>query len=61
MGGNILLSVGIMATAKLDKLSSQQPAEIKTVSAKKKKVRYVSMHFFVCILPSNSQDLMIEQ
>lgn len=26
-----------MATAKLDKLSSQQPAEIKTVSAKKKK------------------------
>lgn len=61
MGGNVFLSVGIMATAKLDKLSRQQNVEVKTVSVKKRKVRYVSMHLFVCILPNNLQDLMIEQ
>lgn len=61
MGGNVFSSVNIMATAKLAKLSRQQTAEVKTVRANKRKVRYVSMHLFACILPSQLQDLMIEQ
>lgn len=61
VGGNVFLSVGIMATAKLDKLSRQLTAEAKTVSAKKSQVRHVSIHLSVSILPSNLQDLMIEQ